>query len=175
MQTDVLAPKILKVKTFTLYLLAILTTFYISIGIFHLICPFDQHFDTVTYAKYWKIVDGYMGRRMSVFVPIWLLVFILNLVLFFSSWRRSPIFWILLSCFILLMLNILFTIKEQIPINNYFQSLDVNNLTSEQISKVQGFRDQTGENFSVRGAMVVVIFLLIISTPYLYRKQRQKL
>lgn len=162
------------VRTIALYLLVIFTTFYVSIGVFTLICTFDQHFDTVTYAKYWKIVDGYMGKRMSIFMPIWMLVFIFNLVVFFKTWRKSPIFWIILGSFIILILDILFTIKAQIPINNYFKTIDVNHLTVEQIAKVQGFRNQTTENFGIRGLMVMIIFLMIVITPYLFRRLNQK-
>jgi hypothetical protein len=103
-----------------------------------------------------------------------MLVFIFNLIIFFKTWRKSPIFWIILSSFIILILDILFTIKAQIPINNYFKTIDVNHLTIEQIAKVQGFRNQTSENFGVRGLLVLLIFLMIIITPYLFRRLNQK-
>ena len=162
------------IRTIALYLLVIFTTFYVSIGVFTLICPFAEHFDTVMYAKYWKIVDGYMGRRMSIFKPIWMLVFLFNLIVFFKTWRKSPIFWIVLSSFVILIWDILFTIKAQIPINKYFQSIDVNHLTAEQITIIQSFRNQTTENFEFRKLLVVIIFLMIVMTPYLYRRLNQQ-
>ena len=61
-------------RTISIYLLVLCTTFYVGIGVFQFICPFDQHFSTIEFAKYWKVVDGYMGKRMSIFMPIWLLV-----------------------------------------------------------------------------------------------------
>ena len=154
-------------RVISIYLLVLCTTFYAGIGVFHAICPFDQHFDTIEYAKYWKIVDGYMGKRMSIFVPIWLLVIIFNLIVFAKTWRRSPIFWIILSTLIILVLDISFTIKSQIPINKYFQSIDVNHLTATQIKVIQQYRDDTDKNFGVRSIHVIIVFFLISILPYL--------
>lgn len=164
-------------RTISIYILVLCTTFYAGIGVFHFICPFDQHFTTIEYAKYWKVVDGYMGKRMSIFMPIWLLVIIFNLIVFFKTWRRSPIFWIILSTLIILILDILFTIGNQIPINKFFQSIDVNNLTETQIKTVQQYREDTDKNFGVRGIHVLIVFFLISTLPYLLprlnREQKQ--
>lgn len=108
-----------------------------------------------------------MGKRMSFFVPIWLLVIISNLIVFAKTWRRSPIFWIVISTLIILVLDISFTIKSQIPINKYFQSLDVNHLTATQIKVVQKYRDDTDKNFDVRSIQVMIVFFLISILPYL--------
>lgn len=154
-------------RVISIYLLVLCTTFYVGIGVFQLICPFDQHFDTIEFAKYWKIVDGYMGKRMSIFMPIWLLVVILNLVVFVTTWRRSPIFWIILSTLIILIVDISFTITHQIPINKFFQSIDVNNLTEAQIKTVQQYREATDKNFDERKMHVLIVFILISLLPYL--------
>jgi hypothetical protein len=154
-------------RVISIYLLVLCTTFYVGIGVFQLICPFDQHFDTIEFAKYWKIVDGYMGKRMSIFMPIWLLVVILNLVVFVKTWRRSPIFWIILSTLIILIIDISFTITHQIPINKFFQSIDVNNLTEAQIKIVQQYREATDKNFDERKMHVLIVFILISLLPYL--------
>ena len=155
------------VRIISIYILVLCTTFYAGIGVFHFICPFDQHFDTIAFAKYWKVVDGYMGKRMSVFMPIWLLVIIFNLIVFIKTWRRSPIFWIILSTLIILIVDISFTIKSQIPINKYFQSINVNNLTETQIKTVQQYREDTDKNFGKRSTHVLIVFFLISITPYL--------
>lgn len=154
-------------RVISIYLLVLCTTFYVGIGVFQLICPFEQHFDTIEFAKYWKTVDGYMGKRMSIFMPIWLLVVILNLIVFFKTWRRSPIFWIILSTLIILIIDISFTITHQIPINKFFQSIDVNNLTEAQIKLVQQYREATGKNFDERKIHVLIVFFLISLLPYL--------
>jgi hypothetical protein len=154
-------------RVISIYLLVLCTTFYVGIGVFQLICPFDQHFDTIEFAKYWKIVDGYMGKRMSIFMPIWLLVVVLNLIVFVKTWRRSPIFWIILSTLIILIIDISFTITHQIPINKFFQSIDVNNLTEAQIKLVQQYREATDKNFDERKIHVLIVFFLISLLPYL--------
>lgn len=165
------------VRIISIYILVLCTTFYAGIGVFHFICPFDQHFDTIEFAKYWKVVDGYMGKRMSIFMPIWLLVIIFNLIVFIKTWRKSPIFWIILSSLIILVTDISFTIKAQIPINKYFQSIDVNNLTETQIKTVQQYREDTDKNFGERSTRVLIVFFLISITPYLLprlnREQKQ--
>ena len=164
-----------KVRTLTLYALVLCTTFYAGLGAFFIICPFDQHFDTLTYIKYWQIVDGYMGKRMPIFGMIWLSTFVLNVIVFFKTWRVSPIFWIIVVCFCLLIADMSFTGKEQIPINQYIQSLDMNNLTSEQLAKLQGLRDQTNKNFGVRDYFQKAMFFLMSITPYLLSRLNQKM
>ena len=154
-------------RIIAIYLLVLCTSFYVGIGVFQLICPFDTHFSTIEFAKYWKVVDGYMGKRMSIFVPIWLLVIVFNLVVFAKTWRRSPIFWIILSTLIILFIDISFTMKHQIPINKFFQSIDVNHLTEIQIKTVQQYREDTDKNFDTRKIHVLIVFFLISSLPYL--------
>jgi hypothetical protein len=150
--------------------------FYAGIGVFHFLCPFDIDFTTIEYAKHWKVVDSYMGKKMSIFMPIWLLVIIFNLAVFFKTWRRSPIFWIILSTLVLLIVDILFTIGHQIPINNFFKSLDVNHLTEAQIKIVQQYRVDTDKNFTERAIHVLIVFFLISILPYLLpRLNKEKL
>ena len=154
-------------RIISIYTLVLCTMFYAGIGVFHFLCPFDLHFTTIEYAKHWKVVDSYMGRKMSVFMPIWLFVIIFNLVVFLKTWRRSPIFWIILSTLILLIIDISFTIGHQIPINNFFKTLDVNHLTDTQIKIVQQYRVDTDKNFNERGMHVLIVFFLISILPYL--------
>jgi len=155
------------VRTVALYVLILFTTTYVGLGVFHLFCPFDQHFDTQTYAIYWQIVDGYMGRRMSVFMPLWFVVILLNLGIFANTWRQSPIVWMMLLSLGLLAADISFTLKAQLPINQVFRTHNVAHLTPAELSAVEAMRRRTGENFGKRGLGAAIMFFMLSTAPYL--------
>lgn len=161
-------------RTIALYILVLFTTGYVALGVFFIICPFEQHFDIVTYIKYWQTVDGYMGKRMPIYGNLWLLAFLVNIILFAKTWKKSPIFWIIISCLALLITDMVFTGIVQIPINKYIQTLDMNNLTTEQISKLQDVRYQIGKNFGIRHYFGWTMFFLMSITPYLLPKLDEK-
>ena len=155
------------VRAVTLYVLVLFTTFYAGLSAFFLICPFDQHFDTVTYAKYWQIVDGYMGRRMPVVGVAWLITLAVNLGVFVNTWRQSPIFWMVLTCLLILVADMAFTGHEQSPINQFFQRIDVNHLTASQIKALQRMREQSDHNFGVRDIGQKAMFFMMSLAPFL--------
>lgn len=161
-------------RTIALYILILFTTGYVALGVFFIICPFEHHFDTPTFIKYWKIVDGYMGKRMPIYGMLWLIAFAINIILFARTWKKSPILWIIISSLALLIADMVFTGQAQLPINNYIQTLDMNSLTNEQISKLQGLRDQIDKNFGVRHYFGWTIFFLMSLTPYLLPKLDKK-
>jgi hypothetical protein len=161
-------------RKIALYLLVLLTTGYAALGFFFIMCPFEQHFDTLTYIKYWQVVDGYMGKRMPIYGMSWLVVFAINIVVFAKTWRKSPILWIILLCLVLVIADMVFTVKEQIPLNQYIQTLDFDNLSAEQSAKLQGLRDQINSNFGVRDYFQWVMFFLMSVTPYLLPKLEER-
>ena len=160
-------------RTIALYTLVLFTTGYAALGVFFLICPFDRHFDTVTFTKYWQTVDGYMSKRMPVYGMAWLAMIFINLVLFFKTKRQSPIFWMILASLVILIADMVFTAKAQFPINQYFQSVDANNLTATQIRKLQSLREQSERNFGWRGLAGWTMFFMMSITPYLLPRLNQ--
>ena len=166
MPTLILTPMAL-VRIVALYVLILFTTTYVGLGVFHLFCPFDQHFDTQTYATYWQIVDGYMGRRMSVFMPLWFVVILLNLAIFANTWRQSPIVWMMLLSLGLLAADISFTLKAQLPINQFFRTHDVAHLTPVELPALEALRAQTTQNFGKRGLGAAIMFFMLSTAPYL--------
>lgn len=158
-----------------LYALNLMSFIYAGLGIFFIFCPFESHFSTLEFLKYWQIVDGYMGKRMPIFGNIWLILFALNLVLFFKTRKISPIFWLIAGAFVLIVADMVFTIRAQVPLNHYIQSLDFNHLTPEQSNQLQSLRDQNVENFGIRHYLQWGQFLLMSFTPYLLPKLEARL
>jgi hypothetical protein len=163
------------VRTVALYILILFTTGYVGLGVFHLFCPFDQHFDTQTYATYWKIVDGYMGKRMSIYMPLWFVVIMLNLGIFAKTWRKSPIFWMILLSMVLLAADISFTLKAQLPINQFFRTHDVAHLTPDELPVLEAMRIQTTKNFGTRGLGAAIMFFMLSTAPYMLPSLNQRM
>jgi hypothetical protein len=162
-----------KLRFTLLYALNLMCFTYASLAVFFIFCPFEAHFSTVDFLKYWQVVDGYMGKRMPVFGNIWLILFILNLIIFFKTRKISPIFWLIVGAFVLVVGDIAFTIKNQIPLNQYIQSLDFNHLTPEQSNQLQDLRDKDVANFSFRHYLQWGQFILMSFTPYLLPRLKQ--
>jgi hypothetical protein len=164
----------LNIRRIALYLLVLFTTGYAALGVFFILCPFEQHFDNLTFIKYWQTVDGYMGKRMPIYGMTWLAVFAINIFVFFKTRRISPVFWIIVVCLGLLIADMVFTGQQQIPLNQYIQTLDFNNLTSEQMLKLQDLRDKNISNFGVRDYFQWTMFFLMSITPYLLPKLEER-
>jgi hypothetical protein len=164
-----------KIRTVALYLLNLMCFTYASLAVFFIFCPFEAHFSTIDFLKYWQIVDGYMGKRMPIFGQIWLLVFAINLIIFFKTRKESPIFWLIVGAFVLVIADVVFTNINQLPLNKYIQSLDFNNLTPEQSNQLQSLRDKDVANFNFRHYLQWGQFILISFTPYLLHKINQNI
>lgn len=159
-----------KGRLVSLYSLNLMSFIYAGLGVFFIFCPFEAHFTTPDFLKYWQIVDGYMGKRMPIFGNIWLILFVLNLIFFYKTRKQSPIFWIIVGAFVLVLADMVFTIKSQVPLNQYIQSLDFNNLTVKQSNQLQSLRDQDVKNFNFRHYLQWGQFILMSFTPYLFAR-----
>jgi hypothetical protein len=158
-----------------LYTLNLMCFTYAGLAIFFIFCPFEAHFSTPDFLKYWQVVNGYMGKRMPVFGNIWLVLFILNLIFFFKTRKISSIFWLIVGAFTLVLADVVFTVQAQIPLNQYIESLDFNHLTPEQSNQLQSLRDQDVKNFSFRHYLQWGQFILMSFTPYLLPKLEKRL
>jgi hypothetical protein len=160
------------IRIIAIYLLVLMATAYVGLGFtWDIMCPVEYDMDTLMYAKYWQMVDGYMGKRMPIFGAIWSFLYLINLVVFFKTRKQAPIFWIILVCFMFHIADIIVANMHQIPINQYFQSLDMNNLTEAQLKTLAELRIKTNQNFSIRGVFGVLSFFLMSITPYLLPKE----
>jgi hypothetical protein len=161
-------------RIITLYLLIFFVTGYGFFGLIDILNPWEQHFDTLTWSKYWKISDGYMGKRMPIYAQIWVVLSLINLVLFYKTRKISPIFWMVLVTLLIFVGDIAFTIKNQMPLNQMIQSMDLNQVTPEKMQKLEIMRTKDVENFGTRRIAGWVMFFIMSITPYLLPRLNPK-
>lgn len=139
-------------RPIALYLLIIVSGFYAGLhftsimnpSVFGIVNPSGDLLPSVQWAASWQITDGFMGTRMGIFGPVIQLTYILTIVLFMAQWRK-PVLWIILTAFALFSIDVYFTIQNQIPINQYIQTLNFAALTDNQIQKIQILHPQFPE------------------------------
>jgi len=154
----------------TLYLLIIMAGFYAGIHFSGLMAPVETKMSVTEYTWYWQLVDGYMGQRMPFFGMPFLALFLINLLLFIKKWK-SLVFWIIAIGLILFLLDVNFNGKHQLPINQFIQSVDAKNLTSEQLTTLEGMKKQAAKNFETRHILSILSFALLSITPFLLSRQ----
>lgn len=162
------------VRTVLLILLIIVTGLYAGIhfssmmnpSIFGIINPAGDLMPSVQWAASWQITDGFMGARMRVFGPMILITHILTMLLFVRQWRTSVFCLLLVAC-ALFCADLLFTIQNQVPINQYIQTLNFAHLTTEQIRKINSIHPIVIANFQKRELFSIVSFVLVTITPFL--------
>ena len=136
---------------------------------FGILAPVEQKMSPALFAESWQITDSYMGARMPGFFLIIIALFIINLLFFRKQWRKA-IFWLILSCLLMSIADVVFTINEQAPINKFVAELDVNNLSEAQLTTLDKMRLQTLENFDLRNVWATITFALMMFTPFLLPK-----
>jgi hypothetical protein len=169
MKTDILST----VRQVTLYLLIVMTGLYAGLHFAGVMAPVQSKMTVTEYTIYWQMVDGYMGQRMPIFGPIFLALYVLNILLLIKKWKTTT-FWIILVGLALLLSDIALTNKQQIPINHYIQSVDAKNLTSDQLTTLEGMKSQSEKNFGTREMLSIASFALLSLTPFLLLRQNKK-
>ena len=169
MNTQILS----NVRQVTLYLLIVMTGLYAGLHFAGVLAPVQNKMSVTEYTFYWQIVDGYMGQRMPIFGMIFLALFALNLLLFIKKWKTTT-FWIIIIGLVLLLSDMILTAKQQIPINQYIQSVDAKNLTTHQLTTLGRMKEQAESNFGTRDMLSIVSFALLSLTPFLLSRPRRK-
>ena len=109
-----------------------------------------------TYAGMWQALDHFMAMRMRIFANATLLVYLIAFGCFvLPRWRG--VLWSLLGCFTLLVIDTVFTVTQQLPVNRAVQALDLANLNSS--GQVQQLRDATIQHFHARGWLSISAFV----------------
>lgn len=163
----------------TLILLLIVTGLYAGIhfsgmlnpSIFGIINPAGDLMPSVQWAKSWQITDGFMGTRMQEFGPLILVTHLLTTLLFVDQWRK-PVFWLLLMACALFFADLFFTVQNQVPINQYIQTLNFDHLTAEQLRQINSIHPTVIANFQKREFFPIISFGLVALTPFLRSKSR---
>ena len=169
MKTDILST----VRQVTLYLLIVMTGLYAGIHFAGVLAPVQSKMTVTEYTSYWQIVDGYMGQRMPIFGQIFLALYAINILLFIKKWKTTT-FWIILVCLALLLSDMVLTGIQQIPINQYIQSVDAKSLTSDQLTTLEEMKRQAEKNFGTRDMLSIASFALLSLTPFLLWRQNKK-
>lgn len=115
-----------------------------------------------------------MGKRMPIYGQIWIVLSLINLVLFYKTRKISPIFWMILVTLLILIGYIAFTLKNQMPLNQMIQSMDLSHVTPEQMQKLETMRTKDVENFGTRRIAGWVMFFIMSITPYLLHRINPK-
>jgi hypothetical protein len=157
-------------RQLTLYLLIVMTGLYAGLHFAGVMAPVQSKMSVTEYTSYWQIVDGYMGKRMPIFGLIFLGLYALSILLFIKKWRTIT-FWIILVGFVLLLSDMVLTGKQQIPINQYIQSVDAKNLTIDQLTTLEGMKNKAEKNFGTRDILSIISFVLLSLTPFLLLRQ----
>lgn len=169
MKTNILST----VRQVTLYLLIVMTGLYAGIHFAGVMAPVVSKMTVAEYTSYWQILDGFMGQRMPIFGQIFLGLYALNILLFIKEWKTTT-FWIILVCLALLLSDMVLTVIQQIPINQYIQSVDSKNLTSDKLTTLEEMKSQAEKNFLTRDMLSIASFVLLSMTPFLQWRQSKK-
>ncbi len=132
------------------YALLLIIGLYAGMHFFHEMCPVETQLTPLEYARYWKIVDGtFMHRRMGVMGPLMMGLFVVNVVFNLKNWK-SPGFLLLLLSFVAFGLDVAFTVREQLPINEFINGLDLKHLTPTKMAALARAQNAAIANFQSR-------------------------
>ena len=107
-------------------------------------------------AGMWQALDHSMAVPMPLFANATLLVYLIA-VGCFARPRWRGVLWSLLGCFALLVIDTIFTVTQQLPINRAVQALDLANLNSSD--QIEQLRDATIQHFHVRAWLSIAVFV----------------
>ena len=165
-----------KIRPVALYILLLIAGLYAGIhfssmmnpSIFGIINLAGDRMPSVQWAASWQVTDGFMRVRMGILGPIMLITYLITLLLFFRRWR-SATFWLVLISFGFFITDVVLTVIQQIPINQYIEHLDFRHLTPAQIARINEIHPQVIQNFRSREVFSLLGFILVTLTPFLYR------
>lgn len=140
-------------------------------SIFGIINPAGDLMPSVQWAASWQITDGFMGVRMKIFGPMIGIIYLLTIGLFAGQWR-TPVLWLLLGAFALFLSDLYFTVQNQVPINQYIQTLRFDHLTGGQVNRINTLHPRVIANFQEREMLAIVSFVLVALTPFLHTRSR---
>ena len=118
-----------------------------------------------SFAEFWQQVDGYMGARMPVFGPILLLSLLLSVIALVPE-RTTISFWLMAFALFILVIDLVFTLSTNHPLNRLIQSWDLNQLPAN----VQEIKAQVVHAFWFRSAFMILSFACVVAAIFLRRR-----
>lgn len=158
-----------KLIELTLFVAVLLSGFYGGTGFFVGMGgnPAIKLMSDATFVEYWQHTDYFMAARMKIFGPLLLLSMLLGIVALFKEYR-TPSFWLMVTAFIILITDLVFTLSTNHPLNHLLQSWDLNNLPDN----VQQIKWQVVKAFNVRTIFMISSFVMVLLAVW-FRKARQ--
>lgn len=151
-----------------LFLTALLTGFYAGIGFSGMMGgnPALAKMSSPTFAEYWQLIDFFMAARMKFFGPLLLLTLITAIIIHIRAWR-TPILWLLVGAFLILMVDLAVGITRNQPLNQLIQSWSLSNLPDD----VQQIKLKVIDAFWIRNYCMIGCFVCVLLAVFWRRKQ----
>lgn len=141
------------------FITTLLSGFYAGIGFFTAIGanPAAEKMTDRTFAEYWQQLDHYMGSRMPVFGIVLLVSLIASIVLLGTK-SISPSFWLMLAGFVIIVADIIFTVRVNHPLSHLIQSWNINELPGD----VQVVKQKVVHAFNWRIICMISSFIMVL-------------
>jgi hypothetical protein len=151
----------------SLLITTLLTGFYAGTGFFGMMGgnPAITKMTSHTFAEFWQHTDFYMAARMKFFGPL-LLLSLLSSILIHIGQYRTPAFWLLLTAFLILIIDVIVGFNINQPLNHLIQSWDLSNLPPD----VQEIKHRVVNAFWIRNACMISCFICVLAAVFLRRK-----
>lgn len=150
-------------KNLLLLVATFITGLYAGIG-FLGILSFNatlRSMSDLAFADYWQHLDHLMAARMKFFGPLQLLVCIVCFLMLIKQYY-NPSFWFITMALVILMVDFIFVIKQNHPLNALIQSWDIHNLPAN----VNEVKLKVAAAFDIRNWFMVMTFVFTLLSLY---------
>lgn len=117
-----------------------------------------------TFAEFWQHIDYYMAARMKIFGPVLLLSQVAAIIVLLPEWNSAS-FWLMVFSFIIIIIDLVFTLCTNHPLNKLIQSWRLDKLPSD----VQQVKQQVVQAFNMRLVFMMTSFALVLLSVW-FRK-----
>jgi len=117
-----------------------------------------------TFAEYWQLTDHFMAARMKVFGPLLLLSLIAAIIALLPEWNSAS-FWLMVFALVIIIIDIIFTLSTNHPLNKRIQSWRLDKLPAD----VQQVKQQVVQAFAMRLVFMITSFALVLLSVW-FRK-----
>lgn len=151
----------------SLYITTLLSGLYGGVGFFIAIGgnPSLQKMSDKTFAEYWQHIDYYMAARMKIFGPVMLVSFIITTIGLLPVYH-TPSFWLMAIALVIIISDVVFTVRVNHPLNRLIQSWDINKLPRD----VGQIKWRVMHAFSYRQVFMISSFVLVVLAVWLIKK-----